>query len=78
MKAIVQDRYGSADVLALTDIAAPVVGDDDVLVRVHAAGCGVPKPARLTIEQAAAVPISGVTALQALRDKAGCGRNRRC
>jgi NADPH:quinone reductase-like Zn-dependent oxidoreductase len=31
----------------------------------------VPKPARLTIEQAAAVPISGVTALQALRDKAG-------
>jgi hypothetical protein len=47
MKAIVQDRYGSADVLALTDIAAPVVGDDDVLVRVHAAGCGIPKPARL-------------------------------
>ena len=31
----------------------------------------VPKPARLTMEQAAAVPISGVTALQALRDKAG-------
>jgi NADPH:quinone reductase-like Zn-dependent oxidoreductase len=143
MKAMVQDRYGSADVLALTDIAAPVVGDNDVLVRVYAAGCGpdvwhlmtgqpyfarlmvgfrkpkvgvrgwdlagrveavgsavtgfqpgdevmgtaeggsfaelaiaapdklVPKPARLTIEQAAAVPISGVTALQALRDKAG-------
>jgi NADPH:quinone reductase-like Zn-dependent oxidoreductase len=31
----------------------------------------VPKPARLTFEQAAAVPISGVTALQALRDKGG-------
>jgi NADPH:quinone reductase-like Zn-dependent oxidoreductase len=142
MKAIVQDRYGSADVLELRDIAAPVVGDADVLVRVLAAGCGpdvwhlmtgqpylarlmvgfrkpkvgvrgwdvagrveavgsgvtgfqpgdevmgivegsfaelaiarpdklAPKPARLTIEQAAAVPISGVTALQALRDKAG-------
>ena len=40
MKAVVQDRYGSAGVLALRDIAAPVAGDNDVLVRVHAAGCG--------------------------------------
>ena len=40
MKAIVQDRYGSADVLEFRDIDEPVVGDDDVLVRVHAAGCG--------------------------------------
>jgi NADPH:quinone reductase-like Zn-dependent oxidoreductase len=142
MKAIFQDRYGSADVLELRDIPAPVVGDGDVLVRVHASGCGpdvwhlmtglpyfarlvvgfrkpkvgvrgwdlagrveavgsavsgfqpgeevmgiaegsfaelaiarpdklAPKPARLAPEQAAAVPISGVTALQALRDKAG-------
>jgi NADPH:quinone reductase-like Zn-dependent oxidoreductase len=38
MKAIVQDRYGSADVLALREIDPPTVGDDDVLVRVHAAG----------------------------------------
>ncbi len=38
MKAIVQDTYGSADVLRLEDIDKPVVGDDDVLVRVHAAG----------------------------------------
>jgi NADPH:quinone reductase-like Zn-dependent oxidoreductase len=37
MKAIVQDKYGSADVLELTDIDTPVVGDDDVLVRVLAA-----------------------------------------
>src|SRR4029434_3209808 len=29
----------------------------------------VPKPARLSFEQAAAVPISGLTALQAVRDK---------
>ncbi|HEY2958975.1 MAG TPA: NAD(P)-dependent alcohol dehydrogenase [Actinomycetota bacterium] len=143
MKAIIQDHYGSPDVLELRDVAPPVAGDDDVLVRVHAAGCGpdvwhlmtgqpyfarlmvgfrkpkvgvrgwdlagrveavgaavtglrpgdevmgiaeggsfaelavtrpdklVAKPARLTFEQAAAVPISGVTALQALRDKAG-------
>jgi len=139
MKAIVQDRYGSADVLEFRDIEAPVVGPDDVLVRVHAAGCGpdvwhlmtglpyfvrlmpgfykmragvrgrdvagivegvgsavtgfqpgdevmgiaegsfaelviarpdkiVPKPPRLTFEQAAALPISGLTALQAIRD----------
>jgi NADPH:quinone reductase-like Zn-dependent oxidoreductase len=40
MKAIVQDRYGSADVLELRDIPDPVVGDEDVLVRVRAAGCG--------------------------------------
>ena len=40
MKAIVQDRYGSADVLEFRDIEEPAVGADDVLVRVHAAGCG--------------------------------------
>ena len=139
MKAIVQDRYGSADVLEFRDIDDPVVGSEDVLVRVHAAGCGpdvwhlmtgmpymarlavgfrrpkvavrgwdvagtveavganvtdlhpgdevmgtaegsfaelviarpiklVPKPANLTFEQAAAVPISGTTALRAVRD----------
>jgi NADPH:quinone reductase-like Zn-dependent oxidoreductase len=140
MKAIVQDRYGSADVLELRDIQDPAVGADDVLIRVHAAGCGpdvwhlmtglpyfvrllfgfqrpkvpvrgrdvagrveavgvdvtglrpgeevmgivegsfaelaiarpdklVRKPARLSFEAAAAVPISGLTALQAIRDK---------
>jgi NADPH:quinone reductase-like Zn-dependent oxidoreductase len=139
MKAIVQDRYGSADVLEFRDIDDPVVGEKDVLVRVHAAGCGpdvwhvmtgqpyfarlmlgfrrpkvsvrgwdvagtieavgasvtgfepgdevmgigpgsfaelaiappgklVPKPARLSFEDAAAVPVSGLTALQAIRD----------
>lgn len=139
MKAIVQDRYGPADVLRLDDVPAPVARDGEVLVRVHAAGvdqgvwhlmtglpylgraafglrrprmrirgmdlagrveavgAGVtrfrtgdevfgshtgtyaeyvcvpqdrlaPKPARLTFAQAAAVPISAVTALQGLRD----------
>ncbi len=38
MKAIVQDRYGTADVLVLRDIERPELGDDEVLVRVHAAG----------------------------------------
>lgn len=37
MKAIVRDRYGSPDVLELEDVGTPVVGDHDVLVRVHAA-----------------------------------------
>ena len=37
MKAIVQDGYGSPDVLKLRDIAMPVVGDDGVLVRIRAA-----------------------------------------
>ncbi len=139
MKAIVQDTYGSPDVLELRDIDKPVVGDDDVLVRVHAASVSIgdwhimtglpylirmgsglrgpkarvrgqdvagrveavgkdvtrfqpgdevfgtcdgsfaeyararkdkvaPKPANLTFEQAAAVPTTGSTALQALRD----------
>lgn len=38
MKAIVQDTYGSADVLELDDIDPPEPADDQVLVRVHAAG----------------------------------------
>ena len=37
MRAIVQDGYGSADALHLRQIARPVVTDDGVLVRVHAA-----------------------------------------
>jgi NADPH:quinone reductase-like Zn-dependent oxidoreductase len=38
MKAIVQDRYGSSDVLEYADVDRPTPGDDDVLIRVHAAG----------------------------------------
>ncbi len=57
MKAIVQSKYGSPEnVLELRDIDAPVVRDDEVLVRVHAAGLhagdcftvrGAPFPVRL-------------------------------
>jgi NADPH:quinone reductase-like Zn-dependent oxidoreductase len=139
MKAIVQDSYGSADVLRLEDIDTPVVGDGGVLVRVLAASVFIgdwhimtglpyvfrmvsglrapkvrvrgqdvagrveavgrnvtrfrpgddvfgtcdgafaefatardnkvaPKPANLTFEQAATIPTTGCTALQALRD----------
>src|SRR3712207_2641165 len=38
MKAIVQDAYGSTDVLNLADINKPEPGDDEALVRVRAAG----------------------------------------
>src|SRR4051794_11666164 len=40
MKAIVRYEYGSADLLELKDIDKPTIGDDEVLVRVHAAGVG--------------------------------------
>ena len=141
MKAIVQDVYGSTDVLELREIDKPAIGVDEVLVRVQAAGVDrgvwhlmagrpylvrtagyglrkpkhrvrgsdvagrveaigkdvtrfrpgdavmgtcdgsfaeyasaredklVPKPANLTFEQAAAIPTSASTALQALRDQ---------
>ncbi|MFT7677801.1 MAG: NADPH:quinone reductase-like Zn-dependent oxidoreductase [Planctomycetota bacterium] len=140
MRAIVQDRYGSEDVLQLRSIPLPEVGPREVLVRVRAAGldrgvwhlmaglpylvrlgfglrapkdpvCGLdvagrvvglgsevdqfalgdevygicsgsfaefasvpveklaPRPSNLSLEQAAAVPVSGTTALQGLRDK---------
>ena len=41
MQAIIQDSYGSADVLKLADVAKPAVGEDEVLVRVHAASIHV-------------------------------------
>lgn len=56
MRAIAQDRYGSADTLELREIDRPTPADHDVLVRVHAAGVdrgvwhlmtGLPYPTRL-------------------------------
>ena len=57
MRAIVQDVYGEAeDVLRVADVDLPTMGDDEVLVRVHAAGVdrgtwhimgGLPYPLRL-------------------------------
>jgi NADPH:quinone reductase-like Zn-dependent oxidoreductase len=147
MKAIRFDRYGPPEVLELRDVDMPVVGDDDLLVRVRAAsvnpldwhfmrgspylvrmvaglsrprasagklgadmagsveavgrnvtefqpgdevfgglndrgtlaeyisigedGAVLAKPASLSFEAAASVPVAAVTALQALRDKGG-------
>ena len=57
MQAIVQDRYGEAgDVLRLEETGRPVIGDGELLLRVHAAGVdrgvwhlmtGLPYPVRL-------------------------------
>ena len=41
MKAIVQDRYGSPDVLELKEVDKPVAEDDEALVRVRAAGVSI-------------------------------------
>jgi NADPH:quinone reductase-like Zn-dependent oxidoreductase len=56
MRAIVHDTYGEADVLRLERIERPTIGNDEVLVRVQAAGvdqgvwhmmAGLPYPIRL-------------------------------
>jgi NADPH:quinone reductase-like Zn-dependent oxidoreductase len=41
MQAIVQDRYGSAEVLTAEDIGKPEIAEGEVLVRVHAASIHV-------------------------------------
>jgi NADPH:quinone reductase-like Zn-dependent oxidoreductase len=41
MHAVVHRRYGTPDVLAFETIERPVLGDEDVLLRVHAAGASV-------------------------------------
>jgi NADPH:quinone reductase-like Zn-dependent oxidoreductase len=40
MKAMTRSVYGSADVLELIDVETPAAADDEVLLRVHAAGVG--------------------------------------
>src|SRR5437879_3575409 len=41
MQAITQDHYGSHEVLQLADVDKPEIGDDEVLIRVHAASVHV-------------------------------------
>src|SRR6476469_8920870 len=38
MRAVVQDTYGSEEVLHITQVEMPTIGDGDVLLRVRAAG----------------------------------------
>src|SRR5207244_9976715 len=58
MRAIVQTEYGTADVLRVAEIERPVIGADEVLVKVRAAGldrgtwhlmAGMPYAARLVV-----------------------------
>ena len=58
-KAIIQKEYGPPDVLELGNIERPEIGDGEVLVQVRAAGVD---------REAAVLVISGLTALQALRN----------
>ncbi|MEU4449636.1 NAD(P)-dependent alcohol dehydrogenase [Actinosynnema sp. NPDC050801] len=61
MKAIVQDRYGSSELLRLEEVDKPTPADNEVLVRVHAASVnaadwhimrGDPRAARLVMPAA--------------------------
>jgi NADPH:quinone reductase-like Zn-dependent oxidoreductase len=61
MKAIVQDTYGSADVLKLRDIDTPPIADDEVLVRVRAAGVNPADWAVMSGLPYIARPIYGLT-----------------
>jgi len=65
MKAVVQSRYGSPDVLRLEELAKPAIKDDEVLVRVRAAAVnsgdwhllrGVPYVMRVYLALRARVP----------------------
>ena len=92
MKAIVQDKYGSAEVLELTDIDTPVVGDDDVLLRVLAASAhigdwhimtGLPYLGRVAFglrapRLASGAPISQVASRRSGRMSRGSSRAMRC
>jgi NADPH:quinone reductase-like Zn-dependent oxidoreductase len=45
MKAVIQDRYGSTEVLRLADVSPPDVGDNQVLIEVRAASVNAVDPA---------------------------------
>jgi len=81
MKAVVRDKYGAPDVLGLQEVAKPELEDDGSFAEYVCVRMGVArKPSNLTFEEAAAVPVAALTALQGLRDhgqlQAGHARRR--
>lgn len=85
MEAIFQAGYGSADVLQLGEIARPIIGDSEVLIRVHAAGVdrGVASYDRTAIFSSAHNPHSRISRAQESCSRQRCGRRgqrgwRRC
>lgn len=82
MQAIVQDRYGSPDALAVREIDKPAVNDGDVLVRVRAAAVhvgdcfgvrGAPLPMRLV--SGLLKPKYGVPGFDLAGEVAAVGKN---
>ncbi len=60
MRAVVQNRYGSSEVLRLTQVPVPAVGPNDVLVRVHAAGLDRGTEHLMTGKPYAMRPVTGL------------------
>jgi hypothetical protein len=76
MKAIVQDRYGSGEVLELREIDKPAIGDHDVLVRVRAAAVNPGDWAIMSGLPYIARPAPLVRAAQAKESCSRSGRRR--
>lgn len=60
MKAMVRDRFGSADVLQLREVERPRVGPDEALVRVHASSVSIGDWFWLTGTPLVMRPVSGL------------------
>ena len=71
MKAIVQDHYGSEEVLRLREVDKPAIGDGDVLVRAFAAADGLEAKAEFRF------PARGKKGPQVDELKPGCLVNNR-
>ena len=83
MKAIVQDRYGGPEVLEFRDIDQPVPADNQVLIKVRAAGVhrgdwhvmtGLPYMIRLVVPTLGAAQTQGPRAGHGRRRTRGGGR----
>src|SRR5438876_493464 len=81
MHAVVVHETGGPEVLRYEETERREPGDGEVLIQVHAASVNpidwkyrrglAEKPAGVTHEQAAAIPVAGLTAWQALFDRGG-------